>query len=117
MDTERDFIYVDDVVDAMIKLSISKQLTERIFNIGAAKSYRIDEVANIVLSFVGEEKKNLVFDAERIKTSMEDVQKCQADIKRIKEAIDWKPSCTIREGLEKTFTWYSTFGFLEKDKL
>lgn len=41
----RDFIYVDDLVDGIIKAPITKQAIGEIINLGSGKEYKIREVA------------------------------------------------------------------------
>jgi len=83
----RSFIYVSDVVEAMIKAAKSKIFNE-IFNVGSQKSIKINEIAKI---FKG--KKTYI--PKRIG----DPKHSSANIKKIMKLLNWKPKVSIKEGI------------------
>jgi UDP-glucose 4-epimerase len=92
---KRDFIYIDDVVNAYCKAIEYNKSNFEVFNIGSGISCSVKEIAetlislsskNIPLEFSGEERNNEVLDTV-------------ADISKIKYKLNWQPEVSIKEGL------------------
>lgn len=103
---KRDFIYIDDVIAALIKSSNSTLKGFNIFNIGSGDSYSVKDINDIISS--------LYFKKTGIKTSTYydeivkkgDVSETIADIQKAKKLLDWDPKININTGLYKTLSWY-----------
>ena len=92
---KRDYLFIDDLIDAIIKL-IDYKCKFEIFNIGSGKSYSFE---NIVQLF---EKENKMKIKRKYKISKKNnIPKIQADITKIKKEIKWNPKYTLVEGIEK----------------
>ena len=92
---KRDYLFIDDLIDAIIKL-IDYKCKFEIFNIGSGKSYSFE---NIVQLF---EKENKIKIKRKYKISKKNnIPKIQADITKIKKEIKWNPKYTLVEGIEK----------------
>ena len=87
----RDFIHVEDLIDAFIKL-IRSDLRNKIYNLGSGKETSINQIARII----GGEK---IFIPKR---PNEPTRSC-ANISKIKKDISWKPKISINEGVKKLF--------------
>ncbi len=85
----RDFIHVDDLVRALLKVIKSKSVNE-IYNLGSGKRTSINTIAKIF----GGRKKFVPFRPGEPKNS-------QASILKIKKEINWKPRISIKEGIKK----------------
>ena len=91
---ERDFIFLEDAADAIIKL-LNSDFTGTL-NFGTGSSSSIQEICDI-LEFCKKKKiKNL-----NLKVS--GPQKFVCDINLMKSIIDWKPTYSIKEGIIKTY--------------
>jgi len=80
----RDFIYVGDVVDALIKAALSEKASGRILNIGSGKPTKVRELAEVVAKETGVK---IIYESERrgeIKFSL-------ADISLAKKLLNWNP--------------------------
>ncbi|MHC1627981.1 MAG: NAD-dependent epimerase/dehydratase family protein, partial [Candidatus Nezhaarchaeales archaeon] len=80
----RDFIYVGDVVDALIKAALSGKASGRILNIASGKPIRVKELAEAVAKETGVK---IIYESERrgeIKFSL-------ADISLAKKLLNWNP--------------------------
>ena len=84
----RDFTYVSDIVDAIIKTSKSKNLSGKIYNVGSGKTVSINRIAKLL----GGKK---IFIPKR--PGEPDVT--FADIKMIKKEVNWKPKISIEKGV------------------
>ena len=92
---KRDYLFIDDLIDAIIKL-IDYKCKFEIFNIGSGKSYSFE---NVVQLFEKENKKKI---KRKYKISKKNsIPKIQADISKIKKEIKWNPKYTLVEGIEK----------------
>ena len=84
----RDFTYVSDIVDAIIKTSKSKNLSGKIYNVGSGKTVSINRIAKLL----GGKK---IFIPKR--PGEPDVT--FANIKMIKKEVNWKPKISIEKGV------------------
>lgn len=100
---ERDFTYVDDIVDGTIKAA------EKVFdgtpvNLGTGRKYKIIKVAETICDIIG--WKPSAFTYER---SMPVGPLSRAlDNQRAKELLNWEPKFTLFEGLRETIKWYQS---------
>ena len=103
----RDFIYIDDVINALIKATKTRGIEGEIFNIGGGRAFDVQEIVDLIqeisqtnLKISLDDKKQLEFD--RIigsKTVFANIEKARKD-------LSWKPRYSIKEGLKKTYDWY-----------
>jgi UDP-glucose 4-epimerase len=100
-DQTRSFCYVDDAVEATMKLSLCGK--NGIFNIGNDKEEM--KIINLAEKIV----QNFEYAPEfRIKKPPEgDVKRRCPDITKLRDAINFVPKYNIDEGLERTISWYS----------
>ncbi len=85
----RDFIHVDDLINAFLKI-IKSKFVNRIYNLGSGKEISINEIA---LLFGGKK----IFIPKR----PEEPTRSLANITKLKKDINWRPIITIREGVKK----------------
>ena len=98
----RDFIHVNDVVNAIIKSLINKNAKGHIFNIGSGKSKKI---RNIILNI----KKNLKGGHPqfgKIKLRKDEIIKIYPSIRKAKNKIGWRPNISFKKGLQSTIKFY-----------
>ncbi|MDB3920191.1 GDP-mannose 4,6-dehydratase [Candidatus Pelagibacter sp.] len=84
----RDFTYVSDVVDAIIK-SWKSNVKDEIFNVGSGKTISV----NKIVSILGGKK---VFIPKR----PGEPDSTFADMKKIKKILKWKPKISIEQGIK-----------------
>ena len=85
----RDFIHVDDLANAFIKV-IKSKLVNKIYNLGSGKSTSINTVAKI---FKGK-RRHIAIRPGEPRTSL-------ANITKLKKDINWKPRVSIQSGIKK----------------
>jgi len=85
---KRDFTYVSDIVDAIIKTSKRKNLKGEIYNVGSGKTVSINKIAKLL----GGKK---IFIPKR--PGEPDVT--FANIQKIKKEVNWKPKISIEKGV------------------
>ena len=90
----RDFVYVDDVVNANI-LSMESDIDFEFFNIGTGTTISILDLANIIIKFSGLKIKPIHRPA-----LPGDVRATQADITKVKTMLKWRPTTSIQDWLK-----------------
>ena len=84
----RDFIHVDDLINAFIQVIKSKSVN-KIYNLGSGKRTSINTIAKIF----GGKKKFIPIRPGEPKNSV-------ANIKKIKKEINWEPKISIEQGIK-----------------
>jgi GDP-L-fucose synthase len=104
----REFLYVEDLAEALIYLSENYSSGE-IINVGSGEDISISDLSNTIAKVVGYTG-NIRFNPEYPDGTYRKVM----DVSRIIET-GWKPSTTIEEGIKKTYEYYkNTICQLEK---
>lgn len=103
---KRDFIYVQDVVDAYLKVlnnleNLGGGFIE--FEIGTGKSVSIKYFVSRIEKSISKRTKIKWGEIPYIKNEIFD---CKADIKKAKQDLGWFPKHDINSGLKKTTDWY-----------
>lgn len=97
----RDFIYIDDVIDALIK--IYTKGADGIYNVGSGKETSILKLAGIIQKCINK-KIDFRF-VEEVESAH--VQRSLAGIKKIKRDVGWNPSTDLDSGIKKTLNYYN----------
>lgn len=100
---KRDFIYVSDMVDALI-MSLDKKSDGQIFNIGSGEGISLNYLAELMIKFYGTGKidvQSIPDDDKKINTG-----DYISNIEKIKTILGWKPKTTLEEGVRKTVEFY-----------
>ena len=90
----RDFVYVDDVVNANI-LAMESNIDSEFFNIGTNSVVSVLDLANMIIKFSGLKLKPI----HRLAVPG-DVRATQADITKAKTMLKWKPTTSIQDWLK-----------------
>jgi len=96
----RDFIFVKDVVDAMIKASKIKK-SGIILNIGTSNGYSVEQIVRKSSKITNAD--NIVFDSNK---KPENHRKLVANIEEAKKILGWEMRFSIDKGLKETFDWF-----------
>ena len=95
----REFLHVDDLAEACVFLMNNYDEEEHI-NVGTGEDVSINELVSIISSVVGF---NGGFDWDETKPN--GTPRKVMDVSKIK-SLGWKPTISLREGIEKTYDWY-----------
>lgn len=96
----RDFTYISDTVNGIIKASQSDKLFGQAVNIAYGQEISILEIAEIICKEIGLPFKPIMKPARP-----NDVLKHFADIQKARKILSYKPRVIITEGLKKYITW------------
>tara|TARA_B100001057_G_scaffold33692_1_gene30577 strand:- start:1076 stop:1978 length:903 start_codon:yes stop_codon:yes gene_type:complete len=97
-----DFIYIDDVVNAIFKSFKSKKSIGEIINIGSGKPIKIKKIILIIKKIIG--KGNPIIGG--LKYKKETNKKNFPSIYKAKSKLGWLPKIKLTEGLIKTIKSY-----------
>ena len=92
----RDFVYVDDVVNANM-LAMESNIDGEFFNIGTNSVVSVLDLANMIIKFSGLKLKPI-----HRPPVPGDVKATQADITKAKMMLKWKPTTSIENWLKST---------------
>ena len=99
----RSFCYVDDQIEAFIRLMDSPDDFTGPVNLGNPVEITINELANTIIDLTGSssrlQNKPLPFD---------DPKRRRPDITLAKKMLNWQPTVSLEEGLKKTIDYFDT---------
>ena len=95
---KRDYIFINDMINAYLKITEYQSSTLEIFNIGSGQSYTIGEIVSKIKDIAGTEPSVLFTGKNR----RNEILETRADISKIKKLLGWKPETSLEEGLRKT---------------
>ena len=102
--TSRDYTYVDDIVNGIIKsceYTLNNKNVYEILNIGNSSPTSLKEMINTIAKVLGVEPK-----IKQLPMQPGDVDRTFADISKAKKLIGYEPKTTFEEGIRKFVNWY-----------
>ena len=99
---ERDFLYVDDVVNAIIKSLVESKSKGEIFNIGLGKAMQLKKILFLILKLCNGGKP--VYGKINLRKEENFIN--YPKINKIKKLLKWKPKYSFYNGLKKTIKFY-----------
>jgi nucleoside-diphosphate-sugar epimerase len=100
----RDYIYVDDVVAALLSLGISASSEAPAYNVGTGIGTRFIDMARAIVAAVGSGRIELA-EWPRLAQQIE-TGDFIADVSRIERELGWAPVVSLEEGLQRTVSFY-----------
>ena len=97
----RSFCYVDDLIEAIIKLMNTEKGFTGPVNLGNPCEFSILELAEIIIDLTNSKSKLIFNDLPQ-----DDPKQRQPDITLAKEKLNWKPKIQLKEGLTKTIKYF-----------
>ncbi len=101
----RDFIFIDDVIDAYLQATKSPLPNGEVFNIGTGKQNNIGEIVKFCLE-ISQSKSKVLWGAMPMQKRYIEPVRFEADISKTRKMLNWEPKTTIEEGLKKTVEWF-----------
>lgn len=99
----RDFLFIEDLIDAYLLIPDSKKYFGEIINIGTGKQTTLLQAMKIISKLIN--RKLQVKWNTSSSTATE--SPCNiADTKKAKKMLGWKPKHTLEDGLDKTIQWF-----------
>ncbi len=98
----RDFLFVDDLIDLIIKILNSKKIKPGVYNVGYGKPKKVRDIISMIHSIIKRGKP----DFGKIKMRKDEIPVLYPDIKKVVKTYRWKPKIDIFTGLKKTINSY-----------
>ena len=95
----RDYLYIDDAVDACLKLLNDDSATGA-YNIGSGTATTPEELVALTAKVTGFD-----FPVIRRPGRITDVRMIQLDCTRVRDAVGWSASTPLETGLSRTWAW------------
>jgi UDP-glucose 4-epimerase len=95
----RDFIYIDDIVEASTRL-IQLPQDSGTYNLGSGMGFSINRVRGIVEARCGKELRTIFQPGRGI-----DVRSVVLDNSRLKARLNWQPGVGLADGVARTWEW------------
>ena len=98
----RDFTYVEDLVDGLLKAGFYKKAVGEQFNLASGEETKIIDLANMINGLLGN-KAGIKFVSRR---KWDAKSRLLASVERAKELIGYRPRTPFEEGLRATIEWF-----------
>lgn len=98
---ERDFTYIDDIVDGVLRSLDADHLIYEIFNLGNSDTVKLTRFIELIERGLGKKAKRELCDMQP-----GDVPKTHADITKAQRLLGWQPHTKIEKGIEHFIQWY-----------
>ena len=102
--TSRDYTYVDDIVDGIIKsceYTMNNENVYEILNLGNSSPVSLKEMINTIGKAVGVEPK-----INQLPMQPGDVERTYADVSKAKALIEYEPKTSFEQGIQNFVNWY-----------
>ena len=104
-DQSKDFVYIDDTVEAIISSMEKEAANGNAYNIGSGVTTNVVSLAKLILALLGLEGKTEIV-LGRIEDWPGDVALTHADISKARRDLGWAPSVSLKDGIAKTIAWF-----------
>lgn len=110
----RDFIYIDDLIDAIILALEKDDISGEIFQIASNHETTVSEIANkLIVELKNQGIQNITL--KNISKRIGDVRRNFSDTTKARERLGWNAQITLNEGLSRTVSYFlSNMEKLEK---
>ena len=97
----RSFCYVDDLVEAILRLMVTNEDVTGPINLGNNSEFTIRELAEKVIKLTGSRSK-LIFKP----LPEDDPRQRQPDLTKAKATLNWEPKVALEDGLKETIAYF-----------
>ncbi|MBI2142128.1 SDR family NAD(P)-dependent oxidoreductase [Candidatus Woesearchaeota archaeon] len=100
----RDYIYVDDISDAMLLAAQSEKSGGEIFMLGSGKETRFIDVVKLIVGIVG--KGEIVRRPWPPERKAIEIGRFVVSTSKIRRILGWRPKTSLKEGMKRTVEFY-----------
>ncbi|MBU1085650.1 GDP-mannose 4,6-dehydratase, partial [Patescibacteria group bacterium] len=101
----RDFVYIDDVIEAYLLAAKNSNLRGEMVNIGSGIQYSVNDVVSKIIEVTG---KKVRVEKNSYQPRSWDSDYWVANRRLAKKILRWEPEYNLDQGLEKTIKWFLT---------
>jgi len=100
----RDYIYIDDLINAFISIIDNSETNGESFQVGSGIETRFLDMVNIISDTVGKGK--IVFQPFPDTLNKIDINRFVSSIEKLKKTTGWLPEISLEEGIFRTIEYY-----------
>ncbi len=104
---KRDFLYVDDAVEAILLAASDPRCEGKVFNLASGFPVSVAEAAAVICEVSGNSYRCVPYPPDAVAVEPGDIH---LDGSRLQELLAWRPRVELREGIEKTLYFYRRHG-------
>jgi UDP-glucose 4-epimerase len=97
----RDFVFVRDTADSMIRMYEEPATRGRVVNVASGREVSVNDLVRLLLDALGSDVA-----VRHVEPRPGDVRRHWASIDLARELIGYEPSTSLRDGLAETVAWY-----------
>jgi UDP-glucose 4-epimerase len=101
----RDFIYIDDLVEAIIAAIQTENVAGEVFQIASARETTVSEIAAKLMDAVEAAGVRRV-ELQYLKPRTGDVRRSYADTSKALRILNWRATTSLDHGLQRTLQWF-----------
>lgn len=104
----RDFCYVDDAVDAVLRTAIAPAPPYQVLNVGGAETMTLISFTSLLVRLADRGRVRLVdFPADRKRIDIGSIEVCD---QRLRDQTGWRPVVGVEEGISRMLSYYLEHG-------
>jgi UDP-glucuronate decarboxylase len=97
----RSFCYVDDMVEALMRLMDSERAVGMPVNLGNPNELTVRALVDLVVAMTGSSSRVVYHPLP-----VDDPRRRKPDISRARDLLGWRPTVDLEQGLEATIAWF-----------
>jgi UDP-glucose 4-epimerase len=99
----RDFIYIDDVADAFIRVLQNEPRAGEIYNLGTGTTHTVRQVLDLLIQSCGFDPRT--YPVHEIEGHPGDIFGICADSSKFRTSFGWEPKVTLVDGIGRMVEW------------
>jgi len=110
-DETRDFTYVDDLIDGMLKAGYFQEAVGEAINLASGKETKVIDLANMINKLIGN-KAGIKFVSRR---KWDTKSRLWGSIDKARNLLGYEPKIEFKEGLMNTINWFKeNWGYIDR---
>lgn len=101
----RDFIFIDDLIDAIFQAALTPNVGGEIFQIATSQETTVGELVQKLVPILKDHKVGDI-DVQYGESRIGDVRRNFSDTSKALKILAWKPRIELSNGLERTLKWF-----------
>jgi NAD dependent epimerase/dehydratase len=103
---KRDLTFVEDIVNAFIKIAGCKKCRGEVVNVGSNFEISIGDLAGKINRLIGK-RCEIKLDQTRLRPEKSEVERLWCNNEKAKKILGWEPKISLDDGLKATIAWIS----------
>lgn len=99
----RDFIFIDDFINLILKCLKNKKAINNIFNAGSGNPIKVKHLINFIKNKIKKGKPQF----GKVKLRNDEFMNYYPNIEKSKKILNWRPKISITQGLNQTILFYT----------